>query len=216
MPERSVLDSADIESWLRLLAQAFEQNMERLSQFDAALGDGDHGSSLVRSFRAIVAKLDGPARPPDSAGMLQMAGMTLLSVSGGATGPLFGTIFLEAAKAAKGKDDLSLSDIAAMFAAATAGVMQRGGARPGQKTMVDALVPAAQVLQQAVEEGLSPAAGLRRAEQAARAGAHATADMLAAQGRARYLGERSLGHEDAGAHSVAIIVAALAQVAARV
>lgn len=214
MQRHDTLSTPNIEAWLRAMAQAFEDNMARLSALDADLGDGDHGSSMARAFRAVVAKLDAGAQAQDCSPLLQMAGMTLVSVSGGATGPLFGTIFLEAAKTVKGKSALGLSDVAALFAAASTAVMARGGARPGEKTMIDALEPAAQALRQAVEAGLDLAGGLDLAAVAARTGAQATAAMLATKGRARYLGQRSLGHEDAGAHSVALMLAALAAVAA--
>jgi phosphoenolpyruvate---glycerone phosphotransferase subunit DhaL len=213
---RTSLTSSDIEGWLRLMAQSFEANMDRLSALDAALGDGDHGTSMVRSFRAIVAKLDAAPAPLDSAARLRTAGMTLISVSGGATGPLFGTIFLEAAKQAQGKSNIDLATVAAMISAASAGVMGRGGAQPGEKTMLDALAPAAEALTRASAEGLDMATALARASAAAQAGAQATAAMPASKGRARYLGERALGHEDAGAHSIALIVEALAQVAAQI
>lgn len=215
MAAPAILTPADIEAWIRLMAQAFEANMERLSQLDAALGDGDHGTSMVRSFRAIIAKLDAAPPPPDIASLLRLAGMTLLSVSGGATGPLFGTIFLEAGKQAQGKSQIDLAGVAAMMNAASAGVMARGGAQPGDKTMVDALAPAAEALARASAEGLDLATALAQASAAALAGAQATAAMPATKGRARYLGERSRGHEDAGAHSVALIIDVLAQVAAQ-
>ena len=211
MPTKTHLTLHDMDTWIRLLARLFEQNLARLSQFDAALGDGDHGASMVRAMRAIVAKLDA-SPPADIGALLRTTGMTLLSAAGGATGPLFGTIFLEAAKPAGGKMQVGLDDVAAMAAAACAGVMARGGATTGEKTMVDALAPAAAALQQAAAAGRDLPTALAEAAAASGAGARATAAMLAARGRARYLGERSLGHEDAGAHSVALIFSALAQV----
>jgi phosphoenolpyruvate---glycerone phosphotransferase subunit DhaL len=213
MTAKASLSLADTEAWIRALAQAYEREMDRLSALDGALGDGDHGTSMVRSFRAIIAKLD--ATPPaDIGALLMMVGSTLVSVSGGVTGPLFGTIFMEAGKQARGKQLVDLAAVAAMMQASSSAVMARGGARPGDKTMVDALSPAAQALSAASASGVALAEALAQAAAAAEAGAHATAGMLASKGRARYLGERSLGHEDAGAHSVVLIFASLAAVAA--
>jgi phosphoenolpyruvate---glycerone phosphotransferase subunit DhaL len=213
MSTKTSLTLADMEAWIRLLAQGYEREMERLSALDGALGDGDHGTSMVRSFRAVLARLD--ATPPaDIGGLLMMVGSTLVSVSGGATGPLFGTIFMEASKHARAMQQVDLPAIASMMQAAASAVMARGGAQPGDKTMVDALLPAAEALSAASASGAALSESLAQAAAAAEAGAHATAGMLASKGRARYLGERSLGHEDAGAHSVALIFATLAAVAA--
>jgi phosphoenolpyruvate---glycerone phosphotransferase subunit DhaL len=212
MTARTSLTLGDMEAWIRSLAQAYEREMDHLSALDGALGDGDHGTSMVRSFRAIIVKLD--ATPlADVGGLLMMVGSTLVSVSGGATGPLFGTIFMEAGKQARGKQQVDLPLIAAMMQAAASAVMARGGAQPGDKTMVDALAPAAQALSAASATGEELAGALAQAAAAAEAGAHATAGMLANKGRARYLGDRSLGHEDAGAHSVALIFGTLAAAA---
>ena len=215
MTSRDCLTADDMLAWVHGMAAAFEREMERLSQLDGALGDGDHGSSMVRAFRAVVAKLDA-APPADSSALLQTVGMTLISVTGGATGPLFGTIFLEAAKIAKGKACLEVVDLAAMACAAAEGVMKRGGAKPGEKTMVDALVPAADALQAATAAEIGLPVAAARAAAAAQAGAEATAGMLASKGRRAHLGERSLGHQDAGANSIALIFAVLAQVAAEI
>jgi phosphoenolpyruvate---glycerone phosphotransferase subunit DhaL len=211
----TTLDVQDIQAWLTRCGQVFEAEMAHLSQLDGALGDGDHGTSMVRGFRALAAKLAAGNPAADSGALLQTAGMTILSATGGATGPLFGTIFLEAARQARGKTELTLQDLALMFVAASSGVATRGATKAGEKTMLDALEPAAQALRAAAAEGQELAAGLARAAQAAEDGAAATSSMLAQKGRARYLGQRSLGHQDAGATSVALIMRALADVAAR-
>ena len=213
MTDKTLLTLADMEAWIRLLAQTFEREMYRLSALDGALGDGDHGTSMVRSFRAIVAKIDA-ASPTDIGALLMLVGSTLVSVSGGATGPLFGTIFMEAGKRARGMQQVDLTAIAAMMQAAASAVMARGGAQPGDKTMVDALSPAAQALVAASAAGVALQDALVQAAAAAEAGAHTTAGMIASKGRARYLGERSLGHEDAGAHSIVLIFGTLSAVAA--
>ena len=190
-------------------------NEERLSSLDAACGDGDHGVSMARGFRAVAAKLESEVYESPAA-LLRAVGMTLVSSIGGATGPLMGTLFLEAGKVLEGAEvpahaGIDTRSLAAAFRAGLEGVRRRGGAKPGEKTMVDALLPAVEALEAAAKVGESPAAALARAAQAARAGAEATAGMVAGQGKARYLGQRAVGHEDAGANSIAFIFEAFAE-----
>jgi dihydroxyacetone kinase-like protein len=169
---------------------------------------------MAKSFRAVKAKLPDLVNEDVSA-ILNAVGMTLISEVGGAMGPLFGTAFLRAGKVVAGKESVAAADIAAMISAAEAGIVQRGKAQPGDKTMLDAVHPAAAAAQQAAAAGAGSAEVLAAAAAAAEAGAAATKDLVAKVGRASRLGERTLGHQDAGATSVAIIfrvaAAALAQ-----
>lgn len=209
----TTLNSSHLRAWLAGLSPLFEANLERLSQLDAALGDGDHGASMVRGMRAVSAKIAAMPAAGDCGSLLQAAGMAIVSATGGATGPLFGAIFMEAGKVARGKSELASADLAAMFQAASSALSARGGALPGDKTMVDALAPAAAALAECSVRGDEVAQALAMAAQAAEQGAAATAAMPASKGRARYLGQRALGHVDAGATSVALIMQALANTA---
>ncbi|MGE5517412.1 MAG: dihydroxyacetone kinase subunit DhaL [Bacteroidota bacterium] len=193
-------------AWIAAAARDIDANAAHLSELDAAIGDGDHGANMARGMTAVVKKLD--ATPPaDMAALFKSVGMTLLSSVGGASGPLYGGFFLELAKQAAGKTELDTAALAALLAAGLGDIRRRGKAEPGDKTMVDALIPAIDALAAAADV----AAGTARAAEAARAAATATAPLLARKGRASYLGERSIGHQDPGANSVALLFAALAQ-----
>ena len=210
-----------LEAWLRLSAERIHEQANALTALDQAIGDGDHGINMDRGFAAIVAMLDG-TRPPAaaalndaeaSATLLRTAGRTLISTVGGASGPLYGTAFLRAAGAIAAGDGQSTGTIVAAIEAAASGVAGLGKAAPGEKTMLDALVPAAQAAQAAADAGGDAAAVTTAAADAADAGAAATIPMLATKGRASYLGERSIGHQDPGATSSALLLRALADVA---
>lgn len=188
-------------AWIAATAQQIEANATRLSELDAAIGDGDHGANMARGMAAVVKKLD-TAPPADMAALFKTVGMTLLSSVGGASGPLYGGFFLELAKQSAGKVELDAAGLGAVLEAGLGDIRRRGKAEPGDKTMVDALIPAIEALK---------AEGAAKAAEAARAAATATAPLLARKGRASYLGERSIGHEDPGANSVALLFAALAQ-----
>jgi dihydroxyacetone kinase-like protein len=196
-------------AWLRELAGVFAQAKEELTALDAAIGDADHGINMDRGFAAVAADLS--ASPPvDIASALKSAAMALIRTVGGAAGPLYGTFFLRASAACAGKGELSPADWAAAFGQGVEGVRQRGKAEPGDKTMLDALLPAAEAMREAVEAGQELREILKRAERAAEAGMKATIPLQARKGRASYLGERSVGHQDPGATSAHLLLQAAA------
>lgn len=192
-----------VVAWLRAFAEAVAANREHLTELDAAIGDADHGSNMDRGMQAVVGKLDGPL-PGDAGGdigaLLKTVGMTLVSTVGGAAGPLYGTLFLQMGSVAGQAAELSPAQWAATLEAGVRGVQARGKAELEDKTMLDALLPAAEALH-AAASGLSLADALRRAAEAAQQGMKATIPLVARKGRASYLGERSAGHQDPGATS---------------
>jgi phosphoenolpyruvate---glycerone phosphotransferase subunit DhaL len=212
-----------IDSWLRLAATRLHEQAPALTALDQAIGDGDHGTNMDRGFTAIVALLDGG--PPEGDGelavagaRLRTAGRTLISTVGGAAGPLYGTALMRAGGAVAGAD-AGLETSAVLIAgleAAIGGIEQLGKATIGEKTMLDALVPAAAAGRAAVEQGAATPAVTAAVAAAAEAGAVATIPILATKGRASYLGERSIGHQDPGATSAALLLRALADVTAAV
>jgi phosphoenolpyruvate---glycerone phosphotransferase subunit DhaL len=199
-----------IEAWLRTFAAAVARRREYLTELDAAIGDADHGINMDRGMQAVVGKLDGT--PPDDIGaLLKLVGMTLVSTVGGAAGPLYGTLFLQMGTAAGQKPGLTAAEWATALEAGVRSVQARGKAEPGDKTMVDALLPAVAALQQGVAAGLPAAEALRRAAEAAEQGMRATVPLVARKGRASYLGERSAGHQDPGATSSWMLMVAAAE-----
>jgi phosphoenolpyruvate---glycerone phosphotransferase subunit DhaL len=201
-----VLDVAVLADWMMRTASVIAASQGYLSDLDAAIGDGDHGANLARGFTAVIAKL---ANPADPAALLKSVGMTLIGTVGGASGPLYGSLFIEMGKAAQGLAILDAGAWARVLGAGVAGVVARGKAQPGDKTMIDALTPAVATI-----DGASALpAMLAASAQAAQQGADATVPMVARKGRASYLGERSAGHLDPGAASSAMILAALADAA---
>jgi phosphoenolpyruvate---glycerone phosphotransferase subunit DhaL len=198
----------DLTAWLRRFAEMVHERRDELTALDAAIGDADHGSNLDRGMAAVVTALDD-APPADAAGLLKKTGTTLVSKVGGASGPLYGTLFLRMAGAA-GDGDLDDAAVARALRAGLDGVVARGKAEPGDKTMVDALGPACDALDAAVGAGTSLAEALDAAAGAAAEGRDATVPMVARKGRASYLGERSAGHADPGATSVTMLVEAAA------
>lgn len=198
---------------LGAICDEIERSKDYLCELDAALGDGDHGVSMAKSFAAVKATLPDLADQEVSA-ILHSAGMTLISEVGGAMGPLFGTAFLRAGKVVAGKSSLAPADVAEMLAAAEAGIVQRGKAQPGDKTMLDAIHPAVEAARQAEAAGADVAGVLAAAADAAEAGAAATKNLVAKVGRASRLGERTLGHQDPGATSASIILRVAANVLA--
>ena len=210
-----------IDSWLRLAATRLHEQAPALTALDQAIGDGDHGTNMDRGFAAIVALLDGG--PPEGDGELALAGArlrtagrTLISTVGGAAGPLYGTALMRAGGAVAGAD-AGLQANAVLVAgleAAIGGIEQLGKATTGEKTMLDALVPAAAAGRAAVDRGAATPAVTAAVAAAAEAGAVATIPILATKGRASYLGERSIGHQDPGATSSALLLRALADVTA--
>jgi dihydroxyacetone kinase-like protein len=200
---------ADVfRAWITGVAGIIEEQRDHLTQLDAAIGDADHGINLARGFTAVLSALDAAA-PATPGAVLTLTGATLISKVGGASGPLYGMAFRRAGKALGDTPDVDLPALAAALEAALAGVQQLGAAREGDKTMVDALAPATGAFSKAIAEGASAADALAALVEAAQAGAVATISMQALKGRASYLGPRSVGHEDPGAASTALILGAL-------
>jgi phosphoenolpyruvate---glycerone phosphotransferase subunit DhaL len=208
-------------AWLRLSAERLHDQATTLTQLDQAIGDGDHGINMDRGFTAIVAMLDAQPTPNGDGsgqavgGLLRQAGQTLIRTVGGASGPLYGTALLRAAAVYARAETPSVADTVAAMKAAAEGIGSLGRSTTGEKTMLDALVPAVTAAQAALDAGHDDRAVFAAAREAAEAGAQATIPMLATKGRASYLGERSVGHQDPGATSAALLVGALADVIAR-
>ena len=203
------LSSAWALAWIRDVQAVLAENRESLNDLDRAIGDGDHGENMDRGMKAVVLKLaDGAG---DVQGVLKTVASTLMSTVGGAAGPLYGTAFLRAAKAVDG--DVDANGVVALIAGALDGIVARGKATTGEKTMVDAWSPALDAAKAVAESGGTPAAALRAAAEAAAKGSDDTIPLRASKGRASYLGERSMGHRDPGSLSTALILKAAADAA---
>jgi dihydroxyacetone kinase-like protein len=196
--------------WIKAYAGAIATDKDVLTQLDAEIGDGDHGANMHRGFQAVLAKLPGVA-DKDIGNIFKTVGMTLVSTVGGAGGPLYGTLFMQLGTATSGKMEMTLADWAAALQAGVDGVVMRGKANPGDKTMVDALLPAVAVLKAAAADGAGFPEALRKAEQAGKEGMLATIPLVARKGRASYLGERSAGHQDPGATSSYLLLRTAAE-----
>jgi len=190
----------DVLSWLRVYSQILAENKDYLTQLDSSIGDADHGVNMDRGFKAVLGKLPTVA-DKDIGTILKSVGMTLVQTVGGASGPLYGTFFLQAGVATANKMELSLADWVTAIDGAIVSLMARGKANVGDKTMVDALVPALHALKQAVADGIDEREALRQSVVAAEQGMKNTIPMVARRGRASYLAERSAGHQDPGATS---------------
>lgn len=202
------MDTATVSTWMTEIAEVVRVNRDYLVQLDAAIGDGDHGINMTRGFDAVVRALAAePQAPPGK--LLTLAGKTLVSSVGGASGPLWGSALRRAGRTLGEAPNFEAEDLAGALEAALAAVQDLGQARPGDKTMVDALAPAVATLRQRVTAGQSLEAALQAASAVAEEGMRATVPMQARKGRASYLGERSIGHQDPGATSAALIIAAL-------
>jgi phosphoenolpyruvate---glycerone phosphotransferase subunit DhaL len=189
-----------VRDWIRAYAGEVAQNRVELVQLDTAIGDGDHGTNMDRGMRKAVEKLDD-VEGEDIATLLKTVGMALVSSVGGAAGPLYGTLFLQMGTASAGRDALDLAGWTSALEAGVKGVQARGKAEPGDKTMVDALLPALAALRAAADDGAGLGEALRRSADAAAEGMRATVALEARKGRASYLGPRSVGHQDPGATS---------------
>jgi dihydroxyacetone kinase-like protein len=200
----------DVLAWTQALHTVYTENKEWLTALDAAIGDADHGINMARGFAAVVNDLEHNP-PEDIAAALKSVAMTLIRTVGGASGPLYGTFFLRASAACGGQAELAPRDVVTLFEAGVAGVQARGRAEPGDKTMVDALLPATAAMQAALADGASLAELLARGAEAAQQGALATIPLQARKGRASYLGERSIGHRDPGAASSWLLVKGAAE-----
>jgi len=197
-----VFDADFFRRWMTATAASVDREAERLTALDSPIGDADHGSNLRRGFTAVTATLEKEA-PDTPGGVLTLAGRQLISTVGGASGPLYGTLLRRTGKALGDAAEVSAEQLAEALRAGVEAVMTLGGAAPGDKTMIDALVPAVDAL----------GSGFAAARTAAEQGALATTPLQARKGRASYLGERSIGHQDPGATSAALLIAALAEAA---
>ncbi|MFE1886689.1 dihydroxyacetone kinase subunit DhaL [Streptomyces diastatochromogenes] len=200
-----MLDADFFRRWMTATAASVDREAERLTALDSAIGDADHGSNMQRGFTAVLASLEEEA-PATPGAVLVLAGRRLISTVGGAAGPLYGTLLRKAGKALGDAAEVSEKQLAEALRAGVDGVMALGGAAPGDKTMIDSLVPAVDALGE----------GFAAARSAAEQGAEATIPLLARKGRASYLGERSIGHQDPGATSSALLIAGLEEAASGV
>ncbi len=195
----------DLVAWIRAFRDAVAAHKDELTRLDSEIGDADHGSNMARGLDAVVAKLDPvPATPAE---LFKTVGMTLVSTVGGASGPLYGTLFLRMGPALASAEQTDAAGLGAALRAGVDGVVARGKAEVGDKTMIDALVPALDAWDAAA--GGSPASAARAAAEAAARGRDATIPLVARKGRASYLGERSAGHLDPGAASATLLLDAL-------
>jgi dihydroxyacetone kinase-like protein len=194
--------------WLQAIGHVMEANKEFLTQLDAAIGDADHGINMERGFKKVNSQLSTVA-DKDIGSIFKSTGMALISSVGGASGPLYGTLFLRAGTVASGKHELNTTELAGVLKAGLSGVIERGKAQVGDKTMVDALTPAVKAFEQAAEDGVGIAEALGQTVAAAEQGMKDTIPLIARKGRASYLGERAIGHQDPGATSVYLIIKAL-------
>ena len=192
------------------IGQTIIANRDYLNELDGAIGDADFGTSISQGFKAVLEQLPALASS-DIGGLLSKVGMTLVTKVGGASGPLFGTAFMKAGQTVAGQQEISSTDLVKMLQAALAGVKMRGKAEPGEKTLIDALQPAVEAFASGVQSGQSLRETGRLAAEAARLGVEATKAMVATKGRAYYVGERSIGHPDAGATSIYLLFAAVCE-----
>jgi len=197
-----------IEEWMKRFAAEVAENRTYLTKLDGAIGDGDHGTNMDRGMKKALEKLEA-ADGDDIGASLKTVGMALVSSVGGAAGPLYGTLFLQMGQSAAGKSELDLAGFTDAFDAGIQGVIRRGKAEPGDKTMLDALGPALEALRSAGDDDVAGA--LSRAADAAREGMESTVPMVARKGRASYLGERSAGHQDPGATSSHLLLKTVAE-----
>ena len=195
-------------AWINRFAEVVAEQRAYLTQLDTAIGDADHGTNMDRGMRAAVERVGAIEGDDDIGGAFKAVGMALVSKVGGAAGPLYGTLFLQMANATAGASELDLAGWSDALAAGLKGVETRGKAEPGDKTMVDALMPAVEALQRAQSDGAELNAALEQSAAAARKGMEDTVPLVARKGRASYLGERSAGHQDPGATSSYLLVQA--------
>jgi len=196
---------------LKNIGEVIKENRQYLTDLDGAIGDGDHGINMNKGFKAVVEKLD-TVKDKDCGAILKTTAMTLISTVGGASGPLYGTAFLKAAMAVNGKMELDNDDVIKMFDEGIKGIIMRGKAQRGEKTMLDALIPAYEELKKALENGTEIAEAFKKACSAAYDGVEYTKTIRATKGRASYLGDRSIGHQDPGATSSYLMIKTIADI----
>lgn len=195
---------------LKNIANVIQENRQFLTDLDAAIGDGDHGINMNKGFKAVEEKID-TVKDKDCGTILKTVAMTLISTVGGASGPLYGTAFLKAAMAVNGKMELENDDVVKMFDEAIKGIVMRGKAQKGEKTMLDALIPAYEELKNSLKDGDTMAEAFNRAEKVAADGVEYTKTIRATKGRSSYLGDRSIGHQDPGATSSYLMIRTIAE-----
>ena len=205
-----MITKQSIFAWIHDLARVYKENRQYLTRLDSAIGDADHGINMDRGFTKVLDKLPD-VEEKGLSDILKTVGMTLVSTVGGASGPLYGTFFMRAGMAVGDKEALTNGDVVEMFDAGLQGVLQRGKAELEDKTMVDAMVPAVNALKASVEAGESISQALKAAAEAAEQGMLATIPLQARKGRASYLGERSIGHQDPGATSTYLLFKSAAE-----
>lgn len=202
-----MIGKTDIIAWLNHLTSVYQENRQYLTDLDSPIGDADHGINMVRGFEKVQEKL--PELQEKSIDqLLKQVGMTLVGTVGGSSGPLYGTFFMKGAAAGKEQESLDLDALTKLFEDGTAGVVSRGKTELQDATMIDALHPAVEALKRAAKDGKSIAEALEAATNAAKAGMEATTPLQARKGRASYLGERSIGHQDPGATSAYLMIQA--------
>jgi dihydroxyacetone kinase-like protein len=199
----------NVAAWIEALQQIYNDNKDYLTRLDSAIGDADHGINMDRGFTKVKAEL-AQAKPQSIGDVLKTVAMTLIKTVGGASGPLYGTFFLRASTAVGHKDTLNTPDVVEMLEAGLGGIIQRGKAEVGDKTMVDAWTPAVAAMKQAANNGAALKEVLRHGAEAAEQGMKDTIPLQAKKGRASYLGERSKGHQDPGATSSHLMIKAAA------
>ena len=210
MAALTTVDAQTVRSWFTYAAADLQAAKDYLTALDAAIGDADHGLNIARGFAAVADRINGDYAGEDDVGALfKVGGMTLMSSVGGASGMLYGNFFLRAAAVAQGTSELTAAELSAALQAGLLGIVQRGRAVAGDKTMVDAWTPALAALSAALAQGDSLAASLRACAAAAEEGMNGTVPLVARKGRASYLGERSAGHMDPGAASTTVLLRAL-------
>jgi phosphoenolpyruvate---glycerone phosphotransferase subunit DhaL len=202
----STISYGEAVAWINRFADVIAEQRAYLTQLDTAIGDADHGTNMDRGMRAAVERVGAIEGDDDIGGAFKAVGMALVSKVGGAAGPLYGTLFLQMGNATAGASELDLAGWSDALAAGLKGVETRGKAEPGDKTMVDALMPAVEALQRAQNDGAELSAALEQSAEAARKGMEDTVPLVARKGRASYLGERSAGHQDPGATSSYLLV----------
>ncbi len=210
LEEQTMADSKKILEMIRQMARVIEEHKDELTQLDQPIGDSDHGINMARGFQAVEQKLPG-LEGKDIGTILKTVGMTLVSTVGGASGPLYGTAFMKAGMEAAGLTQLDLEGFLKLMDAAEAGVAQRGKAAEGEATMLDAMIPSLNAMKKAKEAGEGTAQVLQAGAAAAWAGAEHTKDLIATKGRASYVGERGLGHQDPGATSYSYLLETIAK-----
>lgn len=204
------ITKAEIRAWLIKLAEVYADNKRYLTELDSPIGDADHGNNMSRGFNAVAEKVAGSKA--DIGTLFRTTGMALISTVGGASGPLYGTFFLDAAKLGQNKDEVTAAELASMIDQGVQGIIRRGRAELGDKTMIDVWLPACETFNTSLEAGNDMVSALKEAVVSAEFNMKNTIPMLAKKGRASYLGERSIGHQDPGATSTYLMLKALAEI----